>query len=269
MTYRPRNAGILCALAMGAAPSALRAQHAPAAAHPAAEAEAALSASRPGLAESAGTVGARVVQVEGGYSQARLPGETEHAFGEVLVRLGLGARGELRVGLNSFAVVRGHDESVSGLQDARVGAKARLADGHGVLPSAALLLDASLPTGSDAFGSAGWSPATTLSLDWDLPAGLGWTTAASYRRVEAHGEGEGEITLAHAVSRALTHALHAHAELAVVAPAGAPRDGLRHLSAGIGYHLSADTQLDLWAGRAGGHGESETLFGFGIARRWR
>ena len=55
-----------------------------------------VATSRLGLTKPAGTVPRGVVQLETGYSRAWLDQRTRHAFGETLVRVGLGPRTEVR-----------------------------------------------------------------------------------------------------------------------------------------------------------------------------
>lgn len=230
--------------------------------------EAPISPSRPGLAENTGTVGRGVVQVEGGYSLTRVESENSHSIGELVVRYGLGERAELRLGLNSFAIQASHGSNVSGMQDVALGAKARLVEGHGALPSVSVLAATTLPTGAAEIGSAGVQPTGIVSLGWRLGERVALTTAGHYTYGSEAEHRYSELTAAAALGVALTHHLHAHAEYAEIARADHLSEGLHHLSGGFGYHLTSDLQLDLWSGYARHHGEGEILFGFGLARRW-
>lgn len=89
----------------------------------AAQEPAPLVTDRPDFTESTETVPAGRVQFEGGYTPLRSGGVDEHAIGEVLLRLGVSGRTELRLGLNSFLVARVPGEPTStGLEGASLGA---------------------------------------------------------------------------------------------------------------------------------------------------
>lgn len=229
-----------------------------------------ISASRPGLAEYTGTVGAGRVQVEGGYSLLRLEGKNKHSFGEMRVRAGLGSRGEVRVDLNSYSTGYDHGHTVSGFQDVDVSFKAQLRAEHAgsVVPGVALFAGSSIPTGSAKVGQEAWQPETGLSLGWSLPGHVSLTATSSYVHQSDHGKRVGQLTTAASVGFPVAHHLHGHAEYAAIAPTDHLSDRLHHVSGGFGYHVNDDLQLDVWVGGASFHGHRELLFGVGFSRRW-
>jgi hypothetical protein len=236
--------------------------------HPAAEHDA-IATARPGLAEYTGTVGKGVVQVEGGYSLTRAGGENSHAFGEALVRFGVARNAELRIGFNSYTRASDHGHVVSGFEDAEVGVKAGLVESaRGVLPSVSLLVGTTVPTGSEEIGRTEWQPAAAMSLGWELPGHMALTSAVNYAYLADHDERVRELTSATSLGFPLLPGLHGHAEYALIAPVAHFDSKLHHFSGGFGYHVTHDVQLDVWGGGASHHGESETLFGLGLSRRW-
>ena len=223
---------------------------------------------RPGLAESTHTVGAGTLQVEGGYSFARTPEHSSHNIGELLVRYGVGERAELLVGLSSYAIGFDHDVRTAGFRDVSIGARTEIAAGHGLLPAAALVVGSTLPTGGHSYRNDELQPRAALALGWSLPGHWSLNTTAGYAHLSEAGERVGEATAAAVLGYEFTHRFHAHAEYAQIGEPDHFADGIRHLSGGVGYHLTDDIALDLWAGAARAHGEDELLFGVGMARRW-
>ena len=238
---------------------------APGAHHPAP-----ISPDRPGVAESTETVGQGVFQAEAGYSAVRVEEETSHSVGELMLRYGAQERIELRMGLNSYVLGYDHGHEASGFQDLHVSSKFRLSETHtgSVLPAAALLVGSSLPTGSELIGSSEAQPFAALALGWELPKHWKFDSYARYEHLSEGDERAGRFTGAAEVGFPLAERWHGHLEYARIAPVDHFSEGLDHLSGGVGFHLTHDTQLDLWTGWAGGHHESEYLFGIGVSRRW-
>lgn len=244
-------------------------------AHPAAAAHAAphhpapIAPSRPGLAEHTGVVERGRLQFEGGYSLARLEGENHHRVGEGRVRLGVGGHTELRLDLNSFAVATHHGHELRGYEDAELGVKRELARSDSPwLPSAAVMLSTTLPTGSGDFASGAWQPTGALSLGWQLPEHLSVVSTVQYARLDDHGEPVGHLTGAVSAGLPAWGNLHSHVEYALILPTAELHERIHHFSGGYGLHLGHDAQLDLWGGAALIHGETELLLGAGVSRRW-
>jgi len=82
---------------------------------------------RPDFTESAETVPRRSHQVEGGYTFAATGGDGEHALGELLLRLPLGARVEARVGAGSYLIVS-EPGAADTYGDPSLGVKVKLLD---------------------------------------------------------------------------------------------------------------------------------------------
>jgi len=134
------------AMLMICAPSRVSAQEAPE-----------LVTDRPDQTESSSVVGPGYVQFEGGWTHSENDDGVEvrtDAIPEVLLRIGLVERLELRLGFSGYVwedVDAGEDND--GLGDTEVGTKLFLWKEGGYLPEAALLTHLSLPTGESGFSS--------------------------------------------------------------------------------------------------------------------
>jgi hypothetical protein len=140
--------------------------------------EAPFSADRPGFTTAPTLVAPGRQQIETGYAYARDGAERGHAVGELLLRAGLTSAVELRLALNSYELALSPTGRTSGLADAGLGAKIRLArggDGPGLRPETALLVAASVPTGSRAFGRHRSEPEAALLATWSAPRSLALT----------------------------------------------------------------------------------------------
>jgi hypothetical protein len=147
-------------------------------AHAEEAAEAALVTDRPGNGNSARTVLAMHLQVEGGASYAydALSGDDAHLVGFPLeLRFGVVDWMELRVisSVVGLDVTRTLGRRVASPTDTLVGTKLQLLDNAGWAPDLALVADAILPSGSGAFTGGAASVDTRLSSAWSLPEGLG------------------------------------------------------------------------------------------------
>lgn len=140
----------------------------------------AIDTDRPDRTDGTFTLPRGTAQAEGGHTYSRADGTSEHDFGEVLVRAGLSARSEIRVGLNSYAVTDDGSVRVQGMQDALVGMKVRLAEGTERFslwhPGAAVIATTTVPTGAAPWRVGTLQPETHLALSWPLTSRLGQRT---------------------------------------------------------------------------------------------
>jgi hypothetical protein len=119
-----------------------------------------LTSDRPDFTESVVVVSRP--QLESGYTMTRTEGITRHAIGELLLRLGITHRVELRLSANSYVLTRGAGTETGGIEDAGVGAKLSLS------PRAALIAGVGVPTGGDAETADGVVPEVLLSVEQPL-----------------------------------------------------------------------------------------------------
>jgi hypothetical protein len=251
-------------LALPAALLALTALLAPAA--PAAEP---LVTDRPDFTESAVTVPAGRWQLETGTTLTRAGGADDHALGEVLARIALGDRLELRLGGGSFHAAEGDggaDER--GWEDASLGAKLALAPGGGRRPTAALLAAVSVPTGSGAFGGDGVVPEAVLALAWDLAPDLGLGVNAGYARARDPGGRFDQPFASVALGWGAGPRLGAFVEVYGFGREERGGDAAGYADGGVTLLFGPDRQLDLRAG-AGLAGAGRGRFaGVGYSLRW-
>jgi hypothetical protein len=125
---------------------------------------------RPGFTETSEVVRRGYLQVESGLSYERDGEAGTVAVPEVLVRLGLSRRIELRLATDGLMSERVAGQRTTGAGDVEVAAKFRLLDQDRAGFDVAIIPILSLPTGSEAFSSGAADP--TIKFTWarGLPA---------------------------------------------------------------------------------------------------
>jgi hypothetical protein len=275
--------GLLAVTAgLGAAPHAtgpLRAQDTPAGGPPGE-----LVTDRPDQTESAAVVPRGYVQVETGVLLTRDEAggeETETAEGPgTLVRVGLGARTELRLGWQGYvrqevepAGPRRETATAEGPGDAELGAKVRLRDEAGRGPEAALLVGVSLPAGDGELTSDRLDPTLLLSLAHTLSdrlslgynAGVAWSSEVGDQGVR---ETYSHLVYTAAVGIGLTDRLGAFAELFGEEPLDAPGGSVVSADGGFTWLLRPKLQLDAYAGAGLTEEAPDWFAGAGLSLRW-
>lgn len=232
-----------------------------------------MATDRPDFTEGASIV--RRLQIESGYTFARTDGTDSHSIGEVLARIGLAPRAELRVGLNSYGLTRARSGSGQheGFEDVSLGVKLRLQDnaptsviiaaglptgnapghGEGLAPEIVFLMEPSL--GSDRFAlglNAGFVSepdpfARTLSMLASAAFGADMSSRTGVF-LEMYG------------TRRLSGGLET--------PGVESSDGRIFVDAGLTHLLTADLQLDLRIGHSLVN-QKENYIGVGLSRRFR
>ena len=228
---------------------------------------------RPSFTESALAVALGAVQLEVGYTLTRNDVVDAHALGEVLIRIGVLPRAELRLGLNSFAWTDDPLGDASGLEDVSLGVKVELAEGAGqefnlLRPRVALLLNTSLPTGTGGFGEKGLQPGATLAMSWELSERLGLGANANVAAASQDGDRFGQFSGAVALGVSLADRVGAYGEYFLFAPPGPGDDATGFLNGGLTFLATNDLQFDVRAG-FGMHGVDGDFFvGAGFATRF-
>lgn len=227
---------------------------------------------RPDFTESTDTIPVGRIQIEGGYTFARTGDERSDSLGELLLRVSLGARSELRVGVPNYARLRGGPGRSSGLEDASLGAKFRLieaGEGFGLRrPAVSLIVATSLPTGARAYRSRVLQPEAKLCLSADLSKTLAVAANLNYAYLSDEGGRYGEPSGSLSFAAGLNERTGAYLEYFGFYPGGAQRPDLHYLNGGATYLINNDYQLDARIGK-GLNGVSHDYFvGFGAARRF-
>jgi hypothetical protein len=230
----------------------------------------ALVTDRPDFTESAVTVYPRHVQVELGYTAARVGDVTEHSVGEILIRLGLAERLEARIGLNSFAWVAVPGNDPEGREDVSLGAKVNLlrARPGSAVPDVGILLSALLPTGAGELGQGSHLlPVAILAAGLDATE---WLSAGANFGWGYLDDGAGrysQFTGSVALGFSLSPVIGAYAEYFALLPEldGGP-DG-HFLNGGFTFLISRDLQADIRAGFSVDDAETGSFGGAGFAFR--
>jgi hypothetical protein len=229
-----------------------------------------LVSDRPDFTESAETIASGRLQVEGGVSRTRSEEGDATAFGELLARIGISDRLELRLEPGSYEVVDvPGGGGVEGLGDASAGVKLRLPPiAAAGAPLAALILDAELPTGAGRVGEGGVRPGAVLALAWELRDGLGLGANLGWRRARADGQRFDQATGSLALGWQAAPRTGVFLEwfgFSRDAPGGDP---LHHLDGGFTFAVTPDLQLDLYGGVGLGSGAPDHFLGAGFAARF-
>lgn len=225
-----------------------------------------MATDRPDFTESSATVGRGVTQLEVGYTFARTRGSESHSWGEPLLRHGLFAPWlELRV---AFAPVsQRSDVTVSGTEDLYLGVKLALTPQHGPLPEIALVVQATVPTGSPAFTADRVLGGANLLYGWDVSPH--WSVAGStqYNRASrdashSYGEWAQSVTIA----RSLSDRIGSYAEWFGIFGDSADE---QYANGGLTFAATDDLQFDVRVGK-GLTDDAEDLFvGTGVSIRFR
>jgi len=228
---------------------------------------------RPDATESPETVGKGRFQLEGGYTFASFERADVHSVGEFLLRIGaLHENVELRLGFNSFSVVRDGDFDASGVQNFGIGAKFRVLSGGGVghaRPTVAVLVSTTLPTGSEEIEARTARPDARLALAWEfrdrvsLGTNLIWTSIKEDELDERHTA----LGLTLALGYGLSDRWGAYFEYFGAYPTG-ERDSENYLNGGVTYLISNDLQLDGRVGYGLNGRDDDFFVGAGTAVRW-
>lgn len=228
-----------------------------------ADAQDPLITDRPDFTESAAVIERGHVQLEGGTTFTRFEDTDELALGEILLRIGIAPRLELRLAPGSYVWIDGPEEEVDGLEDAAIGAKAMLAEGE--IP-VAVLFGTSVPTGSHDVGGGVWEPEVKLALareagNASMGTNVGWVWT----------EGEDERLHRGLASATVGLPLGERAGL-FLETYGFVTEGAggeeAYFDAGVTRLLSDDFQLDARLGVGLGADSADWFAGVGAARRW-
>jgi hypothetical protein len=241
-------------------PTALRAQAGPP-----------LITDRPDQTESAVVVprGAFQLEVGGTHSDA---GARTTNLGGALLRVGVAAPVEFRLGFAGWHVLAQDPANLSGFGDLDVGAKVVLTPGNGPSPAVAILGYVTLPVGHEAFGAGGLDPHVRAALAHELPGGFGlgynvgatWTTETDQTGAESlRTDAIYTVTL----GRSLAERLGAFVEGFGVWGLSAGRDSWHALDAGLTYALRPNLQLDVAAGLGLSDAAENWFVGGGISVR--
>jgi len=227
---------------------------------------------RPDQTESAETVQRGAAQIEVGFTRTEAEaGEAASRvdeLGATLVRVGLAADWELRVGWG------GHVEAPDGggAADGELGVKWRLGRSAGGGTTVALLAGTSVPVGASAVGGGRWDPELRLAVAHELaPAlALGWNVG--WAVASERDAGGGRRSPSHLfASAALGYAVSPRVGLFVelFGEGGGSRGGspATSLDGGLTLRLRPNLQLDVAGGVGLSRAAPDRFVGVGLSLR--
>ena len=237
---------------------------------------------RPDQTESSVVVPPRYFQVELGYTHGENDDDgtdvTSDSFPEVLLRIGLIDRLELRLGFSGYQwedteVSGAGDSELDGYGDTEVGAKLYLWEEAGFLPEAALMGHLSLPTGDDDFSSDEADPSFRFAFSHTLNEtfSFGYNLGAAWETEE--GESGNEHTLGvfqytAVLGISVTDELGAFVEFYGDIPTSADGGPANSFDGGFTYLLADNLQLDVAAGVGLSEDAEDWFVGAGVSYRF-
>ena len=242
--------------------------------------DAPLVTDRPDFTEASTSVGRGVLQIEFGYTftmdkegSAR---SRSHSAGEPLLRWGIGADWlELRLAL--FPVSQRTNDgsgwrSVGGTEDLYIGSKIALTPQECHLPETALILQSTVPTGSNEFTNSETLPGANLIYAWEVneEVSVAGSTQANRSLDSTTGETYIEIAQSATIVLGLTDVIGMYTEWFALIPNGADTAQVEHyFNGGFTLLLSNDVQLDIRAGYGMNRAADDFFAGAGLTVRFQ
>jgi hypothetical protein len=201
-----------------------------------------IATDRPAVTDSSVAVPAGSLQAENGFAETLSQGQRTFDGPEMLLRLGVASKTELRLIAPDYF---GQAGSSSGFGDLAVGMKQQLGPTPGGV-DVSIVLALSLPTGASAFSSHGYDP--FVQLPWSRALSSNWTAAGMLSVYWPTAQGRRTVTgeTTFLMDRQLTKTWDAFVEYAGDFP---EQGGPRHLvHFGTAYKPTLHQQLDLHVG---------------------
>lgn len=225
---------------------------------------------RPDFTESADIVLAGRIQVEGGVTYTRSGDAHDTTYGELLVRVPLNARSEVRLGVPSHIRARAAGARDSGWDDAALGIKYQLSPGGKGRPTTSLLFNSTLPTGSRSIAEHRYQPEAKLCLGWDLTPTIGLGVNLGYARPTDGGQRFSQVLASASVGYALSEKWGAFTEVYGFTREAVGGSSTGYADTGVTYLITPDFQLDARVGLGLNNGVDgpDYFTGVGASRRF-
>jgi hypothetical protein len=227
---------------------------------------------RPDFTESALTIPPGLLQAELGFTTVRTQGDREDAFGEVLLRIGMGRKTEVRLGLPSYLSTRVTDGNTSGLSDASLGMKwnlARAGDGYGLRQfDLGVIVQTTLPTGDRNYRENTLQPGVKFLAASALTEKIAVSSNLNYDYLSEGGERFGQFASSLSFGFGLTDKVGVYTEYFGFYPTGKSRSDSHFLNAGTTYLVNNDLQLDARIGKGFNGIGNDYFIGLGASRRF-
>jgi hypothetical protein len=228
-----------------------------------------LVSDRPDFTESAVTIPKGRIQLEGGATSERSDGADAIAAGELLARIGLTDRWELRLGAGSWEEIDpdvGEDES--GFGDPFLGAKLRCNDPTSEGIAVAVMFGTFLAAGDDDIGGPDEQPFVNFAASRELTAALSLAGNAGYARASDSGSRFDQVHASLSLGIGLTDRVGAFVEGYGFTREESGGDESTYADAGITWLVSPDFQLDVRAGSGLAGNDVDFFAGLGFVKRW-
>ncbi len=227
---------------------------------------------RPGFTNGTDTVPVGRVQFEFGYAFNSAPNSREHRVGDgAQVRFPFTDRFEGRIGLPAYSWARDRaaGERMSGLNDASVSLKYRLADDAPNHPSVAVIGGATLRTGVASFREDAVQPLFALEANQIVGDNFSLTADVVYNGIRSSGLRYDEWAGGLCANYSLTPTIGAFLEGYRISDSVSGGTHANYVDGGFTYLIGANTQLDLSAGVGAEKSvRREYFIGAGVSRRW-
>lgn len=227
---------------------------------------------RPDFTESALTVPKGLSQGEFGVTTTRAGDDRETGFGELLLRIGIHQRMELRVVAPTYLSTRTGIGRSSGFSDASIGFKfslARAGEQTGLRQyDVGLIVATTLPTGSSAYREKQLQPGMKLLLASALTEKIGVSANFNYDSLRENGDRYGEFAGSLSFGFGVTDRTGIYAEYFGFYPTGDGRSDTNYLNTGVTYLVSNDFQLDARVGKGLNGISNDYFIGTGASVRY-
>ncbi len=238
-----------------------------------------LETDRPDFTESPKTVGAGVIQLEGGYTFTTDKEDgvrtTNHSFPETLLRIGAWADWlEFRIDWNyevQETRAGGVTTTASGADDLGLGIKLALTEQQCCLPTTGIILQMSVPTGGDAFTADQVLPGVEYCYSWDLTKD--WSLSGMTACEGAVDDTTNDTYVQFSQSLSLDHSwndrVRSYTEWYVLSPISADTNPAQnYFNGGFTVLINNNIQWDIRAGVGLNEGADDFFAGSGLSLRY-
>ena len=228
-----------------------------------------VSSDRPSFTDGTGIIPIGRWQIETGTTFSKVDRAEFQSIGEVLVRLPLEARLELRIGNVGFGKANMAGGGGQGLLDPWLGFKYRFQTGvPGKTPDLALVAQSTVPAGSHDFRIRRSQPSLRLAAFQQLNASDGIGGEVGFSNLGPSGASFNQWAISGYLSRTFNAKSAGFAEIYHLSPISANGPSATFLDAGVTYLLDKATQIDFRIGSGLNEKRDGWFIGAGIAFRF-
>jgi hypothetical protein len=226
-----------------------------------------ISTDRPDFTESVETVAPGLIQFEDGFTTESEAGTRRFSTPELLLRVGLTRRLELRFGDEGLLSERTTGSSVHGRSDSEVAVKVRLWEQGRFRPAVSLIPILSLPTGHTYFSSHGYDPTLKIALAKDLRKGFSISGNLNFSRLSDPEGRYAQRALSCSLGHALAAGFSGYWEVFTFSPWDKGASAAWVLNTGVSHHIGRNVQVDVRVGKRVTDVGPNYFFGAGVAFR--